>query len=324
MLMIVTNKEDFTADYLIIDLKRKGIDFVRLNTEDFPDKVSLNLHFSKNSLQGQIRLSNTTIDIFKIKSIWYRRPIPSIPAKQIIDKGAKDFVISESREALEGLWRLLPCFWVSHPDNIRRAESKLLQLHLASEINLSIPPTMLTNSPATAKKFFQKNSGSLIYKPLHHSMIERGENISLIYTNVLNDNHSNSFENVQLSPSLFQKYIEKLIELRVIVVGNQVFAVELHSQELEQAKHDWRKVDAIDIKHIPHELPNQISKKCVKLVQILGLSFSAMDFILTPEGNYVFLELNPNGQWAWLQQLCPDVHIREALIALLTSPETRI
>ena len=96
-----------------------------------------------------------------------------------------------------------------------------------------------------------------------------------------------------------------------------MFAVEIHSQEYEEARVDWRKGNMTHLPHQLHHLPPSIENKCTALVKKLGLAFGAIDLILTPEGKYVFLEINPNGQWAWIQQLCPDIPLRETLADLL-------
>ncbi|MGB0386730.1 MAG: MvdC/MvdD family ATP grasp protein [Ardenticatenaceae bacterium] len=319
MILIVTNKKDYTADYLILEMKKRGIDFVRLNTEEFPTEVELSLNITCENVEGKLIISNKIIELNEIQSIWYRRPVPSEPARQITDESAKAFIIAESWETFEGLWKILPCFWMSHPDKLRVAESKLYQLRVASSLGFIIPQTLVTNSPHAARHFYHSSSQSVIYKPQRHARVIRKEKASLIYTNIIKEDHFEYFENVRFAPVLLQPYIQKKLEIRATVVCEQVFAVELHSQEIPAARHDWRRVDASKLKHVPHRLPSKIARKCIHLVKYLELSFGAIDLILTPDGEYVFLEINPNGQWAWIQQMCPEVRIREAIINLLVS-----
>lgn len=321
MILIVTNKSDYTSDYLILELNRRAIEYARFNTEDFPTQSRLNYTIEQSGLRGSLKLPDKTIDLSDITSIWYRRPARAIPHSDIIDPAAKDFVISESHETLSGLWRLLQCFWVSHPDNLQVAESKPYQLKVASSLGFTIPETLITNQEILVKEFseiYSKNK--IIYKPLQHSRIYRGEKVSLIYTNLIHPEQLEKPENIQYSPSLFQPYIPKKLEIRVTVVGSTVFAVELHSQEIPETRHDWRRVNSRQIKHIQHTLPSNIEQKCISLVETLGLAFGAIDLILTPDNDYVFLEINPNGQWAWIQQTLPEVDIRDALIRLLQHP----
>lgn len=319
MILIVTNKRDYTADFLVLGMKRRDVEFLRLNTEDFPQRIQISLEIGNRRTSGVIRINRKTTPLENIHSIWYRRPLLSEPSESITDDATRKFVIVESRETLQGLWRTLSCVWVSHPDKIRVAESKLYQLQIASQIGFVIPQTLITNSPSNAQNFYEASLAQLIYKPQRHGQIERGEDVSLLYTSVISESHRDHFDSIALSPVLFQHYIPKRLELRVTVVGKCVFAVELHSQEIPEARHDWRKADTSYLKHVPCELPSDVEEKCILLVKTLGLAFGAIDLILTPEGEYVFLEINPNGQWAWIEQTCPEVRISDALIDLLTT-----
>jgi glutathione synthase/RimK-type ligase-like ATP-grasp enzyme len=317
MILIVTNRQDQTADYLIVELKKRGADFIRFNTEDYPRLVKISWGIGNNGVNGQFEFTKSIVKFEEITSIWFRRPVSPIPDSNIMDSEERAFVVDESRAAIEGIWRTLNCFWVSHPDALRRAEDKLLQLKLAHEIGFNIYPTLLTNAPQSVLEFYQSQSNDIIYKPLRHGRLERKERTGLIFTNRVKPEHILSIQRVNLSPSLFQRYVHKQVELRVTVIGEKVFTVEIHSQENVATVDDWRKVGSEKLLHELHELPTEIEMKCKLLVRKLDLEFGAIDMILTPEGKYVFLEINPNGQWAWIQQLCPAIPLRENLADLL-------
>jgi glutathione synthase/RimK-type ligase-like ATP-grasp enzyme len=114
-----------------------------------------------------------------------------------------------------------------------------------------------------------------------------------------------------------QEYVPKKVELRVTVIGSKTFAVEIHSQEHMDSKHDWRRGDPLQLRHKLVSLPSDVEAHCIELVSTMGLAFSAIDLIRTPEDKYIFLEINPNGQWAWIQQVLPEVPLRETLADLL-------
>jgi glutathione synthase/RimK-type ligase-like ATP-grasp enzyme len=276
-------------------------------------------HTQVNSrgINGTLHFPHREINLGDIVSVWYRRPVSSIPASELQDIASLEFVIQESKTTLEGLWNLLTCFWVSHPNKIRTAESKLYQLKIATNIGFSIPDTLITDNPAVAEEFYTSHFKSVIYKPLHQARIFRDDKVSLIYSTKLDLIHPKDFQNVKYAPVILQSYIPKSLEIRVTVVGQEVFAVELHTQEVSDAMHDWRRANIGSIKHRAHKLPVDMEQKCIKLVNFLQLQFGAIDMILTPDGEYVFLEINPNGQWAWVQQICPEILIRESLINLL-------
>ena len=316
MLLIVTNLQDQTADFLILELKSRKADYVRFNTEDFPKTVFLNWKIRNGIIDGYLVFPKRRIHLNEITSIWYRRPVSPMPDTKIIDPEVQDFVIEESRVALEGLWRTLTCFWVSNPDNIRVAENKLYQLTIAAREGFFVWPTMVTSDAAAARVFYNEHKGDVVYKPLRKGrLIIEGE-LNFIFTNLIGADTVNDFDNIKYAPSLLQKYIHKGIELRVTVIGEKVFAIAIESQNTPDAIHDWRRAQN-NLLHRHFDLPADVESKCKNLVKKLGLRFGAIDLIVTPENEYVFVEINPNGQWAWIQQLCPKIPMRETLADLL-------
>jgi len=316
MLLIVTNRQDQTADFLILELKNRRADYIRFNTEDFPRTILMNWRMKDGLIDGYFVFPKRRVNLNEITSIWYRRPVSPIPDSEITDREIQDFVIEESRVGLEGLWRTLTCFWVSNPDNIRIAENKLYQLKVATQLGFDVWPTLVTNDAISASNFYTESKGDVVYKPLKKGRLIKDGKLSLIFTNLISTNTTNKFDSVHYAPSLLQKYINKSVELRVTVIGQKVFAVAIESQLNQDSMHDWRRAQN-NLPHKPFVLPIDIETKCKNLVKMLGLEFGAIDLILTPDNEYVFVEINPNGQWAWIQQLCPEIPMRETLADLL-------
>lgn len=317
MIVIITNREDYTADFLILELQRREADYVRFNTEDFPRSVQVVWQIGESDVQGYFSFPSGRVSFSDVQSVWYRRPVPPVPSAEIDDPTAYEFAVAESEAAIHGVWRTLDCFWVSHPDNLRKAESKLYQLKVARQAGFHVWSTILTNSPEATQSFYRDQGGKVVYKPLRLGRLVRGETVSLIYTNPIAPSQTEEINQVAYAPCLFQEYIPKQVEVRVTVIGREAFSVEIHSQDVAASQHDWRRGETALLDHSPHELPFDVESRCVSLVSMLGLAFGAIDLILTPGGEYVFLEVNPNGQWAWIQQLCPDIPLREALADLL-------
>lgn len=316
MILIVTNREDQTADFLILELKKRKSDYVRFNTEDFPKNIVFQWKLINGVIEGGLTFSKRQVKITEITSIWYRRPVLPRPASEIIDLEAQRFVVEESRTAIEGLWRTIECFWVSNPDNIRIAENKLYQLKKAAQVGFKVWPTVVTSDTNSAYAFYQECEGEIIYKPLRKGRLVRGDKQSFIFTNLIENESVDEFNNIKYAPCLLQKYIHKSIELRVTVIGEEVFAVAIESQKTPDALHDWRRAKN-NLLHRIYKLPSDVEYKCKILVKKLGLEFGALDLIVTPDNEYVFVEINPNGQWAWIQQLCPEIPMRETLAELL-------
>src|SRR5690606_39269069 len=101
---------------------------------------------------------------------------------------------------------------------------------------------------------------------------------------------------LQATPAIYQQKIDKAYELRVTFMGNHVQAVKLNSQANPHAKIDWRAVPGFDIEMSDYQLPDHIDRKCRMLMEKLGIKFGCFDFIVTPEQEYYFLEVNEQGQ----------------------------
>lgn len=297
-----------------MELKQRGYKYIRLNTEDFPQRVQIYCE-PNNPENSFFKFPKQTLTFSEIKSVWYRRPVDPVPHDSLVDPIARQFATIESKESLEGALDLMSCFFVSKPYLIRRAENKLKQLEVASAIGFKIPQTIITNLPERFVNFYRENNETIV-KPIRMGRLDYPENLKLIYTNVVKEEDLDYSHYIKHSPTLFQELIQKDKDLRLTIIGREIFAVEIHPKKRNHQLLDWRRniEDGLDYEN--HELPSDISRRCLKLMDILGVNFSAMDFILSSGGEYCFLEMNPNGQWAWIQDVT-GLPMRECLADLL-------
>lgn len=319
MILIITNRFDSHADFVIEKLWRKGIQFSRFNTDDYPTQndASFSAGFGKQN-SVTMKLHGQEVKAEQIKSVWYRRPMRCF-VSPIINQEARKFATDECQAFCEGLWAVLShALWVSYPARIREAQNKMLQLRLAEKLGFRTPRTLITSDPRRFLVFWEECNGEVIYKALGFNTTRSNEGrLQFAYTNKLDTGFLARSAEIALAPCLFQEYIPKKVELRITVVADRVFACEIHSQKSERAKIDWRHYDLENTPHLPCTLPAEVKEQCLELVKGLGLQFGAIDMIVTPGGEYVFVEINPNGQWLWIEQLT-NLPISEALIELLT------
>jgi len=200
---------------------------------------------------------------------------------------------------------------MSHPAAIWQAEYKPYQLHIAANLGLPIPRTIVTNDPTAVRSAFD-TFGQLIVKPTRTGYLtERGTEYA-VYTSRVLPEHLNQLEDVRWSPSIYQALVPKKYDVRVTIVGDQCFTAAIDSQSDPAAVLDWRLTEDPALPHFTADLPAAVRDGLLRLMKALQLTFGAVDLIETPGGDYVFLEVNPNGQWLWLDQIL-DLGISDAV-----------
>jgi hypothetical protein len=303
MILILTEPDDVHADAVIERLKARGVEWVRFNPADFPARASVSLGLeSDGRMRSLLRVGETAVDLTRLRSVWYRRPQPPIPDEQIRDAAVRTFVADECHVFLRDLWHALDCRWLpGDPLAIRRAELKATQLRTAGELGLELPPTLVTNSPDEFLDFYRRHNGHVVTKLAGTSFHRSFGNTFMRFTEVVSKRDLGHVGAVRYCPVILQAYVPKRLELRITVVGHEVFAAEIHSQQTHHTRHDWRRYDLGHTPHRVHDLPPEVHEQCVRLVERLGLAYGAIDMILTPDGRYVFVEINPNGQYLWIE-----------------------
>jgi len=304
MILVITHKQDYTADFLINKFNQRGIAYYRLNCEDvLSSKINV-----KTDLQFQFSVKGTG----SFSAVWFRRT--SLPALDVAETSKFLFLKSEFDSFLKNLFSVIEAKWLSDPWQVYRAENKLLQLKIARQLGFSIPETLVTTDKAEVVSFYNEFA-NIIVKPISVTRSDgEGEPI-FIYTSRVEKEHIDRIDQFDLTPCIFQREIEKLLEIRVTVVGDRAFAASVDSQKQEETKVDWRRKP---LSFSRFELPENIASKCIRLVKKLGLLFGAIDIILSPDGSYTFLEINPNGQWVWIEKET-GLLISEAIINELTN-----
>ncbi len=314
MLLIVSNKTDLATDYLIIRLHERGIPFLRINTEDYLSLWDVCFSIGKNGTNVAIRKEGQeSLPVGTFIGAYIRQP--KIPDLDIIDCD-KEFAKREIGETLKSLWRAIDeNVWLNAPHRLLRASNKPEQLTIANSIGFNIPDTYIGVNYENIKNFYKKHSGEVIAKAVKHGFDFNGDKARVAATQKIDEATLISLKDYASIPMIFQNYITKEHDIRVIVVGGKAFATAIDSQSHEETKIDWRLSDCykIPLKQYEVSLPKKIKKLCIDITKRYNLRYSAIDLVLGKDGAHYFLELNPNGQWAWIEQL--NIHkIRDAII----------
>lgn len=295
LILVVTNKRDVTTDFVILEMRRRGVAFIRLNTEDLPQhEVAMeDGDPSRLALKGPCG----SFSLSEVTGAYYRRP-GSFEAKDA--EAVAEYVAAEWSAILRSLWNALEGRWLNSPFSILRAEDKPRQLAAARQVGFDVPGTLTTNSFEAARIFL--TAGAMVAKPLRQALIDDGDLGSVVFTSRIGELHADDAAAFRRAPMILQREIGKRADVRAIVVDGLVFATRILSQAHEETQVDWRRGVRKDLGHEAAELPFGISSACVAVAAALGLRFAAIDLVEDVEGRFWFLEANPNGQWAWIEQ----------------------
>lgn len=190
-------------------------------------------------------------------------------------------------------------------------------------MGLLIPESLLTNSPCSGQNFINCHSDGSAMKVLRQGTLRYASgDVKLLHTRKLLPETicEHKTDAISLAPVFLQEYIPKKQEWRVTVVNDEVFACKIDSQSTAESREDWRGQIFLEskVKHEIGELPGMLSSMCIDFVRRLGLSFGAIDLIETPKEEFYFLEINPNGQWGWIEQIT-EAPISRSIARLLIS-----
>ncbi|WP_405820967.1 ATP-grasp ribosomal peptide maturase [Streptomyces sp. NBC_00838] len=295
--LVITALGDVTADLVLSELYGRGVPAVRLDpAADFPGPARMSAHVGAGPLTGDLMTATRHLDLSAVRSVYWRRPTPYGDPGQA-ETAEQRFGIEQSRTGYTGMLTVLPgALHVNHPIRNRAAEYKPAQLAAAVRLGLAVPDTLITNVAEDARTFAAEH-GSVVYKPVHgvHLAGEDGRHRTIWVGAVDFDELDDS---IAVCPHLFQACVPKIADIRLAAVGDCVFATRI---DTEGDHLDWRQDQRL-ITCSPVPVPRGIRAAVRDYLQTFGLTFGAFDFALDSDGRWWFLECNPNGQWAFVNE----------------------
>lgn len=289
----------------------------RFNTDEFPTKSQLSVRYSGDQEQLLILGHDYELDLSTVSAVWYRRIAIGQQIPKTMDAQLRRVSIDESRATIQGMIASLDAFHLDAVHRVRRADNKQLQLKVARELGIETPRTLITNNPDAARSFARECGDGMVMKTLSSFAIyEQGEQ-QVVFTNPVLPQDLEHLGELRYCPATFQEHVPKALELRATIVGNQVFTASIDSQQSDKSRTDWRR-DGIGLLNDwePYQLPAEIQQRLLRLMDFFGLNYGAADFIVTPDGRHVFLEVNPVGEFFWLER-SPGLAISGAIAELL-------
>ncbi|WP_254634087.1 RimK-like protein [Mesorhizobium sp. GbtcB19] len=293
--LILSSDLDFATDRVCRELGRRGSSFLRLNRESLP-ALSLTLDPVAPTLRCNFEGRNWIVDN-SLQSVWWR--------VGTFDRDISDRTLDLQTQLQRSQWsaflRSMMVFagakWINHPAATYEAETKAVQLSVAREVGFDIPQTAMSNDPVAFIDF--KPGTRVAFKSIDTLLLREGDTQLFGYTTLLEIEHV-AVHDLRLSPATIQAPLETKLDLRVTVVGDAIWCAEVRGRG-EQIEGDWRLTPKDELTYPEHVLPPGIERRCRALVARLGLVFGAIDLALA-NGRYWFIEINPTGEWGWLER----------------------
>lgn len=331
IILCVTHSGDYyTIDLVQHALAERGYRSLRFNTDTFPYETQISYRTGSAGSNATIVQGDITVNSEEIGAVWLRKIASSVIPLDEEEGHQHPFhqqCIAES-EAAKSLYfcGLENIPWIDELSRIKRGEDKGLQLRAATEAGLTIPDTLITNKPDDVLAFYHRHDGKIVTKMLTPLTVSMGRPNQFVYTSRVTQEHLNQLDGLRYSPMVFQTEIPKAYELRVTYVAGECFCgkVVTHSAS-DKTQVDWRQAQPGECQWEKHTLPSREKDAIHKMMRSLDLDYGAIDLIVTPDNDIVFLEVNPCGEWGMLQKtlnLPIAEAIANALIAKIQSAET--
>lgn len=303
--LLLTHSGDFyTIDLVERELADKGISALRINTDQFPTRIGLSANYNSTGTCYSLDSADGSIDLNQVKAVWARKLWPGSVHDEKLEPNVAATCTHQSHLAFMSIMPLLQeAYWMNDVGASFAAESKPLQLKVALDVGFEIPETIISNHPEQVGEFCQKHhqTTGVITKRLGTTTQSMENGSDAYFTTLLSEQDFKHLPEVRLIPQIFQPLVPKQREVRAIVVEDDILAGAIDTRESKTGQIDWRIAEE-DIPWQHESLPKSLETKIQSFMKRLGLAYGAIDFIVTPDDRYIFLEVNPAGEWGWLQR----------------------
>lgn len=309
--LVLASDRDPTADRVTGILRERAVPHVRFDTAWFPQRAGIKAEFRSGRWTGSLTAGETSVALEDLRAVWYRSPGAfTFPAS--LSSTERHWAMTESKLGIGGVLTALPLLWVNHPARNADASYKPVQLITATRNGLEVPDTLVTNDPDAVHTF--ATTGGTVTKAFGSPSIREEGVRKVTFTRLLDEHDLTDLRGIEVSAHQFQRWVPKSCEARAIVVGDHVFAAMIHAQTAETHV-DWRN-DYSALRYERVEPPPTVTSGVRGYCAELNLVYGAFDFVIRPDGTWVFLECNAGGQYGWIEDAV-KAPISETLADLL-------
>ena len=299
--LIVAHPADVHGVAVAHALRRKNYPVTYWHTTDFPSLATESISVSRRGTRIRAQGPGLLLDDADFKTVWHRRPRYELD-RNLLHPADRTFAGTQCDVFRRGFLNLLSpgAFWVNPPSARHVANNKILQQQVALSCGLRVPETLYSNDPGEIRDFIAALGGSAIYKPLSTAPWRDGSKRWAYYTSVVTADKLVDDDILRQTPGIYQEVVAKDYELRVTIMGREAFSAKVLSQDTVSGKVDWRR-SYDELKMVAEPLPAEALEPCLELMRGLSIVFGCFDFIVTPEGEPIFLEVNEMGQFLFIE-----------------------
>lgn len=289
--LIVSNRYDFSTDFISVELQRRNIPYLRINRDELKDYV---IEFDPliPIIRGSFKNISFCISNEYLKSIYFRAPTFLRDIFQDCIDDEEQLIRSQWTAFVRSLSVFEDVAWLNNPIDIYKAEIKPHQLYIANKIGFNVPTTLVSNQTSEVAH------DHVAIKSIDTAIINLGENEGFVYTELYK--REEIIQERYSSPFFVQQGLVPKLDVRVTVVEDELIAVKIFQKNNAQIDIDWRRLKE-ELQYEVIELPEQVRQLCFQLLKEFNLKFGGIDLVIH-NGEYYFIEINPTGEWSWLQQ----------------------
>lgn len=301
MILCITHSKDYyTIDLVLQTLQNKGYNTVRFNTDEFD--YSSNFCINSNDTAVFKHHNCDVLDPSKVRAVWNRKIWRPTPPADLCNEYQKIYLQEYITMRQIFFSKMKDVYWMNPLKTDREvADNKMYQLQMAKASGMVVPDTLMTNDFEAVKTFYiDKCHGQMIAKlhgVLSNSMDGKGP--AMPTTKIIEDDFEHLKDSLKYCPMIFQPMIKKQFDLRVVYVEGEIFCGKIDTGEKNI---DWRQQSIADYKWEKYNLPKKIGIQLTDTMKSMKLKFGAIDIVVDNEENYVFLEVNPQGEWGMIQK----------------------
>ncbi|MET9260524.1 MvdC/MvdD family ATP grasp protein [Amycolatopsis sp. NPDC004079] len=316
--LVLARDFDPTADAVVTALADRGVPVFRTDLAAFPSRLRMNARLRSGRWTGRLWNDHHEVRLEDVRSIWNRGP-RTYHFDDALPPALREFCYREAKLGVGGVLAALDALYANHPNRCADAIFKPYQWKIAAECGLAVADTAITNDVDAARWFIGDRPRDSITKALGPTGIIVDGEARVSHTRPLSDEDLADLDAVAMTATTVQRWVPKAFEVRLTVVGAELFGVAIHADS-EDARIDWRS-DPAALRHELIDVPGPVAEGVARYMRRTSLAYAGFDFAVTPSGRWTMLEANTGPQVGWLQA-ATGAPITDALADLLAKGAT--